>query len=358
MGAGQSDRERASRAGRGPGKLCDVDEATGDRDELAALVRGAQRLAQRAEALGRRAGWRAAGGAGAASGATAAPVTDGRAGQATSASRSSTTTYSAISSRDSSVRAGTPPPPAPASAPAGRLPAPRVVPPPDGPLALRAPAADGARAEVVGAEQAAATAAAAGTRAVAQAARTLDELAAAVANCRACELCTTRTQTVFADGSPTAKLMFVGEGPGAEEDRTGVPFVGDAGLLLSKIIADGMKLDRARDVYIANVVKCRPPGNRDPSPEEKAACTPFLERQIELVDPTVIVPLGRHAAGHLLRSEASMSRLRGQVVRENGRAIVPTFHPAYLLRTPAKKKECWEDIQLAMRELGLPPPTR
>lgn len=338
-----------------------MDEATGDREELAALVRGAERLARRAEALGRRAGWRAPA---AAAVVDSAPVGSGRPERNSNVSSSTTKTSNAIGERVPSPRptapAGATAPPNPASAQPAAA---RANPEPERPAASRPPLAGppaGASARPGGhlGPDESASAAAAGTRAVAQAARTLDELAAAVANCRACELCTTRTQTVFADGSPTAKLMFVGEGPGAEEDRTGVPFVGDAGQLLSKIIADGMKLDRARDVYIANVVKCRPPGNRDPSPEEKAACTPFLERQIELVNPSVIVPLGRHAAGHLLRSEASMSRLRGQVVRENGRAIVPTFHPAYLLRTPAKKKECWEDIQLAMRELGLPPPTR
>jgi DNA polymerase len=325
--------------------LSRVEGALGDRDELAALARGAERLARRAEALGRRAGWRAATNApGAAVGAgKAAPAP---ASQAANAARQSAANPLPAKTSD---QAAARPPSAPAQPPR--------------PALERTPGAQGPQpAPAVAAPLAAAgapdSAAAVHNRAVAQAARTLEELAAAVANCRACELCATRTQTVFADGSPTAKLMFVGEGPGAEEDRTGVPFVGDAGQLLSKIIADGMKLDRARDVYIANVVKCRPPGNRDPSPEEKAACTPFLERQIELVDPRVIVPLGRHAAGHLLRSEASMSRLRGQVVRENGRAIVPTFHPAYLLRTPAKKKECWEDIQLAMRELGLPLPPR
>jgi DNA polymerase len=196
------------------------------------------------------------------------------------------------------------------------------------------------------------------TRRIARAAPDLATLAREVAECRACGLCLGRTQTVFADGNPAARVMFVGEGPGAEEDRTGVPFVGDAGQLLTKIITGGMGLDRSRDVYIANVVKCRPPGNRDPAPDEKAACTPFLERQIELVDPAVIVTLGRHAAGHLLESDAPISRLRGQVVRKGGRAIVPTFHPAYLLRSPEKKKECWADIQLAMAELGLEPPKR
>ncbi|WP_419185933.1 uracil-DNA glycosylase [Rohdeia mirabilis] len=187
---------------------------------------------------------------------------------------------------------------------------------------------------------------------MAAAASTLDELEAAVAGCRACALCTARTRTVFADGNPTARLMFVGEAPGQEEDAQGKPFVGPSGQLLTDIIAKGMGLDRAQDVYIANVVKCRPPGNRDPLPEEKATCAPFLARQIELVDPKVIVPLGRHAGTHMLQNTASMGRLRGQVVQRDGRAIVPTYHPAYLLRTPSKKRECWADIQLAMAELA------
>lgn len=188
--------------------------------------------------------------------------------------------------------------------------------------------------------------------AVAAAATTLDELEAAVANCRACPLCANRIQTVFADGNPSARLMFVGEAPGQEEDDQGKPFVGPSGQLLTDIISKGMGLDRAKDVYIANLVKCRPPGNRDPLPEEKAACAPFLARQIELVNPKVVVPLGRHAATHMLDTNASMGRLRGQVVERDGRAIVPTYHPAYLLRTPAKKRECWADIQLAMAELA------
>jgi DNA polymerase len=152
--------------------------------------------------------------------------------------------------------------------------------------------------------------------------------------------------------------MFVGEAPGADEDRQGVPFVGRAGQLLSDIIEKGMGLRRTEDVYIANVLKCRPPDNRDPSPEEKALCTAYLERQIELVDPQVIVPLGRHAAQHLLSSDAPMGRLRGRVHRVAGRAVVPTYHPAYLLRSPNMKRAAWEDIQLAMAELGLPIPDR
>jgi uracil-DNA glycosylase family 4 len=191
------------------------------------------------------------------------------------------------------------------------------------------------------------------TAALARSAPDLAALERAVAGCEACGLCRTRTRTVFADGNPRARVMFVGEAPGADEDRQGVPFVGRAGQLLSDIIAKGMGLSRESDVYVANVLKCRPPENRDPSPEEKRLCTPFLERQIELVDPEVLIPLGRHASQHLLGVEAPMGRLRGRVHRLGGRAVVPTYHPAYLLRDPSRKPEAWQDIQLAMGELGL-----
>ncbi|MBI1382786.1 MAG: uracil-DNA glycosylase [Planctomycetaceae bacterium] len=195
------------------------------------------------------------------------------------------------------------------------------------------------------------------TAAIARGAADLGALAQAVAGCTACGLCQTRTQTVFADGGPRARVLFVGEAPGADEDREGVPFVGRAGALLSDIIAKGMGLERSRDVYIANVLKCRPPDNRDPSPEERELCAPYLWRQIELVDPAVIVPLGRHAAQVVLGTDAPIGQLRGRVHRVAHRAVVPTFHPAYLLRTPAAKRETWADIRLAMAELGLQPPS-
>ena len=195
-------------------------------------------------------------------------------------------------------------------------------------------------------------------RARAQACTDLESLRAGVAACVACELCKTRTQTVFADGQPTARVMFIGEGPGENEDLQGVPFVGRAGQLLTDIIEKGMRLQRSQ-VYIANVVKCRPPGNRDPSDAEKLVCTPWLDRQIELVDPQVIIPLGRHAANHVLGYAGpralSMGALRGVVHERNGRKVVPTFHPAYLLRSPSEKKECWKDIQLALNVLGMLP---
>jgi len=186
---------------------------------------------------------------------------------------------------------------------------------------------------------------------------TLAELEAGVAACTACPLAPTRTRTVFADGTGRAGILFVGEGPGAEEDRQGVPFVGRAGALLTDIITKGMGLAR-EDVAIINVVKCRPPENRDPTAAEKEACAPWLERQIELFDPRVIVPLGRHAAGSILGVDAPLGRLRGQVHDRGGRKVVPTYHPAYLLRAPQEKKKAWEDIQLAMREAGVPLPDR
>ena len=186
---------------------------------------------------------------------------------------------------------------------------------------------------------------------------TLDELRALVAGCRACGLETTRTQTVFSDGEPKARVLFVGEAPGEQEDLRGVPFVGPAGQLLTDIIQKGMGLSRSQ-VYIANILKCRPPGNRDPAPGEKALCTPFLDRQIELVNPELVLALGTHAAQHLLKSELSIGRLRGRVHAYGKRKLVATYHPSYLLRTPGAKKDCWQDIQLAMRELGLPTPPR
>ena len=175
----------------------------------------------------------------------------------------------------------------------------------------------------------------------------LPSLREAVARCRACDLCQTRNQTVFLDGKGTAGVLFIGEAPGQNEDEQGVPFVGRAGSLLTDIIEKGMGLKRS-EVAIANVLKCRPPGNRDPEVAEKAACTPWLERQIELLDPKVVVALGRHAAGYLLDSDASLGQMRGRVRDWKGRKLVVTYHPAFLLRSPSFKRDCWQDIQLAM----------
>ena len=174
--------------------------------------------------------------------------------------------------------------------------------------------------------------------------------------CTRCELAATRTQVVFGVGDPHAELMFVGEGPGEQEDLRGEPFVGRAGGLLTSLI-EGIGLTRAQ-VYIANVVKCRPPGNRNPEPDEVASCEPFLWRQIELIRPEVLVALGTFAAQALLRTRTPISRLRGQWQSCHGIRVMPTFHPAYLLRNPQDKKLVWEDIKAVMRELGLQPEGR
>lgn len=190
------------------------------------------------------------------------------------------------------------------------------------------------------------------------AADSLASLAHEIAACRACGLCDSRQQTVPGEGPPQARVVFVGEAPGAEEDRTGRPFVGAAGQLLEKIISAGMGL-RREEVFICNVLKCRPPDNRDPSPSEKSACTPFLERQLQVLQPQLMIALGRHAANHLLEQDLSLSRLRGKLhEHRSGVAVLATYHPAYLLRNPAAKADCWQDIQLGMRHLGLPLPNR
>jgi uracil-DNA glycosylase len=176
-----------------------------------------------------------------------------------------------------------------------------------------------------------------------------------IGDCRRCKLCERRTQIVFGVGNPRAEVMFVGEGPGEDEDRKGEPFVGRAGQLLTDIITRGMGLER-RGVYIANVVKCRPPGNRNPEPDEIAACQPFLFRQIDAVAPKVVVALGKFAAQTLLETMTPISKLRGRWFPFRGRKLMPTFHPSYLLRNPADKKLVWEDIQQVMTELGLPLP--
>ena len=163
-------------------------------------------------------------------------------------------------------------------------------------------------------------------------------------DCSRCKLHTLgRKQIVFGVGNPNAELMFVGEAPGADEDEQGVPFVGRAGQLLTKIIeAIGLTRD---DVYIANVIKCRPPGNRNPEPDEVAECEPFLFRQIDAIKPKVIVALGTFAAKALLKSDLPISRLRGQFYEYRGAKLLPTFHPAFLLRSPDRKRDVWEDMK-------------
>jgi DNA polymerase len=174
-----------------------------------------------------------------------------------------------------------------------------------------------------------------------------------VRSCRACRLCETRTQTVFGEGDENAALMFIGEGPGENEDLSGRPFVGRAGELLDKQIA-AMGLAREQ-VYIANVVKCRPPGNRAPAPDETHACTPFLLRQIEIVRPQVIVTLGLPASQFLLGVKLPMRDLRGRWHDFRGIAVMPTYHPSYLLRnyTEDARRMVWSDLRMAMQRLGL-----
>ena len=176
-------------------------------------------------------------------------------------------------------------------------------------------------------------------------AEALAAVRADIGDCTRCKLHTLgRNQIVFGVGNPHAELMFVGEAPGADEDIQGIPFVGRAGQLLTKIIeAIEMKRD---DVYIANIIKCRPPQNRNPEPDEVATCEPFLFRQIDIIKPKIIVALGKYAAQTLLRVETPISRLRGQQFEYRGATLIPTFHPAYLLRNPSSKREVWEDMKL------------
>jgi DNA polymerase len=180
--------------------------------------------------------------------------------------------------------------------------------------------------------------------------KTLDEVRTELGDCKRCKLCNGRTQIVFGSGNPHAELVFVGEGPGAEEDAQGIPFVGKAGQLLTKMI-EAMKF-RRDDVYICNVVKCRPPNNRNPEPDEIAACEPFLKAQLKALNPKVIVCLGKFATQTLLRESTTISRLRGQWREYEGIPLMPTYHPAYLLRTPEDKKLAWADLQQVMKRFG------
>ena len=177
-----------------------------------------------------------------------------------------------------------------------------------------------------------------------------DALVSDIAQCRACRLCTTRKHTVPGVGAADASWMLVGEAPGADEDAQGEPFVGAAGQLLDNMLA-ALGLSREADVFIANVLKCRPPGNRTPEPLEVAACRPYLDRQIELVAPSLIVALGRSAACTLLEIDASVASLRNRVHRYRGTPLVVTYHPSYLLRTPGDKAKAWEDLLFARRTL-------
>lgn len=189
--------------------------------------------------------------------------------------------------------------------------------------------------------------------------KSLEVLAERVGTCTRCkELAQTRTQTVFGDGSPGAEICFIGEAPGADEDKQGLPFVGAAGQLLNKIIgACGMERS---EVYICNIIKCRPPGNRTPLPNEADHCREYLEEQLELVRPKYIVCLGSTAATYLLGTKKPLSQLRGKFHQYRGAQVICTYHPAYLLphRAPAKKKEVWDDMKMLLAKLGRPVPKK
>ena len=174
-------------------------------------------------------------------------------------------------------------------------------------------------------------------------------------DCHRCRLAGGRKTIVFGQGNPEAELMFVGEAPGADEDEQGLAFVGRAGQLLTDIIEKGMKLRRA-DVFIANVLKCRPPGNRNPEPDEILSCQPFLDAQIRAIQPRVIVGLGKFGAQFLLKTAEPITRLRGRMGEYQGIPVMPTYHPAYLLRNASGKKDVWEDMKVVLRFLGRPIP--
>lgn len=177
-----------------------------------------------------------------------------------------------------------------------------------------------------------------------------EALRAQIAVCARCSLHCSRTQTVFGVGDPVAKWLVIGEAPGAEEDKRGEPFVGRAGQLLDNMLA-AIGLDRARNVYIANILKCRPPNNRDPQPDEVANCEPYLQQQIAHIRPRLILAVGRIAAQNLLKTDTPLTRLRGRVHRYGPQQtpLIVTYHPAYLLRSPGDKRKAWDDLQLAVR---------
>jgi uracil-DNA glycosylase family 4 len=172
-----------------------------------------------------------------------------------------------------------------------------------------------------------------------------------IGDCRRCKLWSGRKTIVFGQGNPRAELMFVGEAPGADEDEQGLAFVGRAGQLLTDIIEKGLRMKRS-DVWIGNILKCRPPQNRNPEPDEVLCCQPFLERQIDAIRPRVIVGLGKFGGQWLLKTAEPISRIRGRVGAYRGIQVIPTWHPAYLLRNPAAKKDVWEDMKTVLRLLG------
>jgi len=177
----------------------------------------------------------------------------------------------------------------------------------------------------------------------------LDAIRAEIGNCQRCKLAPTRTHIVFGSGNPDAELVFIGEAPGYDEDQQGLPFVGRAGQLLTKII-ESIDLKR-EDVYICNVLKCRPPENRNPEPDEVASCNPFLRKQLAAIRPKIVCCLGTFAAQTVLQTAAPISRLRGKFFDMDGMRVIATFHPAYLLRSPEKKREVWEDMKQIRAEL-------
>jgi uracil-DNA glycosylase len=181
----------------------------------------------------------------------------------------------------------------------------------------------------------------------------LNAIRADLGDCRRCKLASGRKKIVFGQGNPGAELMFVGEAPGSEEDEQGLAFVGRAGQLLTDIVEKGMRMKRS-DVWIGNVLKCRPPQNRNPEPDEILSCQPFLEAQIRAIRPRVLVGLGKFAAQWLLRTAEPISRLRGRLGEHDGIPVMPTYHPAYLLRNPAAKKDVWEDMKIVLGLLGRP----
>ena len=184
----------------------------------------------------------------------------------------------------------------------------------------------------------------------------LEEVYQSLEGCERCKLCKGRTNIVRGEGSTKPEIMFVGEAPGAKEDETGRPFIGRSGQLLTKMIeAMGVKRE---DVFIANVVKCRPPENRAPKPDEVEQCRPFLEAQIKMLKPKMVVALGKTATANLLQTKEAIGELRGKIHSYQGTKLIVTFHPAYLLRNPPAEKDCWEDLQRAMKELGWKAPAK
>jgi len=183
---------------------------------------------------------------------------------------------------------------------------------------------------------------------------TLTRIRSDLGDCRRCKLCAQRRHIVFGQGDPKARIVFVGEGPGQDEDLAGEPFVGAAGQLLTRII-QAMGLSR-QQVYICNIIKCRPPGNRTPEPDEIAACIPFVRRQLAAIAPAYICALGAVAARALLKTDLPIGKLRGRFHDYRGTPVMPTFHPAYLLRNPEQKRAVWQDVQQIMARLGLAPP--